>query len=109
MLLAGNFYEFVPVGCHLLHVGSVGIERHHSECFALLRMTRADVGAVAATQTVEHAGLDDEVHALHGGGSFHLEGRQTVEAGQLVVGQHKRTDGCVRTDIGALVTLDTVL
>ena len=49
------------------------------------------------------------MHALHGGGSLHLEALKAVEASQLVVGQNERTDGSVRTDIGTLVTLDTVV
>ena len=38
---------------HLLHFSSIGVERNHGEGLAQLRVARADVGAVAATQTVE--------------------------------------------------------
>ena len=63
---------FVPVLGLLLHVSSIWVERNHGEGLAGLRVARADVGAVAATQTVEDRRLDDEVHALHGCRSLHL-------------------------------------
>ena len=57
-----------------------------------------------------------EVHALHGGRCLHVDGIEglrrgsnRLNAGELVVGQYERTDGSVRTDVGTLVTLDTVL
>ena len=49
------------------------------------------------------------MHALHSGRGLHLEGLQTIELSQLVVSQNERTDGSVRTDVGTLVTLDTVV
>ena len=64
----------------------------------------------AATQTVEDGGLNAEVHALHGGRSLHLECVVgSSEALDLVLVEDERTDGSVRTDVGALVTLDTVV
>ena len=49
------------------------------------------------------------MHTLHSGRSLHLDGVETVEGGELIVGQNERTDGSVRANEGALVTLDTVL
>ena len=49
------------------------------------------------------------MHALHGGGSLHLAAVEALELCQLLVGEDERTDGSMRTNVGALVTLDTVL
>ena len=49
------------------------------------------------------------MHTLHSGGSLHLDGVETVEGSELIVGEHERTDGSVRANEGTLVTLDTVL
>ena len=49
------------------------------------------------------------MHALHSGGSLHLNGIKVIKSLELVIGQNERTDGSVRTDICALVALDTVV
>ena len=50
------------------------------------------------------------MHALHGGRSLHLECVVgSSKALDLVLVEDERTDGSVRTDVGTLVTLDTVL
>ena len=109
VLLGGNLNELVPVGGHLLHVVGIRIEGHHGEGLAKLGIARTDVGTVAAAEAVEHTGLNDKVHALHGGRRLHLKAIQTIKLSQLIVGKHKRTDGSVGTDVSALVALDTVL
>ena len=48
------------------------------------------------------------MHALHCGRSLHLNGIK-LKVLKLIISQNKRTDGSVRTDICALVTLYAVL
>ena len=83
-------------------------ERRHGEGFTRFGLTGADIHAVGATRAVEYAHLDAEVHTLHGYGRLHLE-RGCVETGLFVGVEHEGTDTAVRTNVGALVTLDTVL
>ena len=90
-----------------LHLGSVGVERHHLEGLLTL-LARADIGAVAAAETVEHGGLNAEVHTLHSLRSQHVDGL-ALKLGGLLVVEDERTDGSMRTAEGTLVALDTVL
>ena len=106
--------EILPVLCFLLHVFCVDVEGNHLESLLelaclLVLLSGANVGTVAATQTVENRGLDAEMHALESCGSLNLLCLETLDASQLVVGKNERTDGSVRTNERTLVTLDTVL
>ncbi len=64
ILLGRNLNQLVPIGSHLLVLGSIGVEWNHCEGLTQLRITWADVSTVlalaseqvraAATQTVEY-------------------------------------------------------
>ena len=108
MLALHLLHTVLPLPGLELHLFLVGVVRHHSESLAQLRIARADVSTVAASETVENRNLNGEVHALHGCGSLHVEGLALV-ALHLLVGHNERTDGSVRTDICTLVALDAVV
>ena len=100
---------------HVVHaifpVGSFGhltFEVNHLQGFAtLLRVARTYVHAVAATQAVQYVYLHAECHAVE----CLAHSLQHREVGPLLLLciEYERTDGSVRTNIGTLVTLDTVL
>ena len=108
VLLRSNFlYHVVPV-LHLLHhVGCINIERNHDERLLAL-LARANVGTVAATETVEHVDLNAELHAFELLRSKDIHGC-AVKSGFLFLIQYERADCCMRTTVGTLVALDTVL
>ena len=109
MFRSNILHQLIPVLCFLLHVFSIGVEGHHGECFAKFRIARANIGTVAASQTVEHRSFNAEVHTLHSCGSLHLDGVECVETSQFLVGENEGSDGSVRTNECTLVTLDTVV
>ena len=88
---------------HLIHLRLEVL--HHERLLALL--TRADVGTVAAAETVEHVHLNAEVHA----GKHLALSLELREVGALLFlfVKHEGTDRGVRADVGTLVTLDTVV
>ena len=109
MLLACHLlHEVLPVGGILLSLLGRVVVGLHCQSHALLGVAGTNVGTVAATQTVLVIHSDDEVHALHSGGSLHLYALALV-ACQFLVGHYDRTDSGVRTNECTLVTLDTVL
>ena len=104
MLLAGDVFHAVVT---ILGHGHLTVEGNHLKGFVATH-AGADVGTVAAAQTVEHVDLLNEVHTLHGSRGFHFE-RTACKVFGFYVGHHKRTDGGVGANKGALVTLDTVV
>ena len=103
MLLALNVLsKVVPVG-NLLFVVREG---HHCQCLSVL-VAGTNVGTVATTNAIEHAHLNAEVHASHWLGNFHFE-CCIFKALHFFLVENERTDTSVRTNVGALVTLNTV-
>ena len=104
MLLALNVLsKVVPVG-NLLFVVREG---HHCQCLSVL-VARTNVGTVATTNAIEHAHLNAEVHASHWLGNFHFE-CCILKALHFFLVENERADTSVRTNVGTLVTLNTVL
>src|SRR5574344_2256212 len=91
--------EIIPAGS--LHV--IACERNHRECLAGLRITRTNISTVAASEAVQYAWLDHEVHTFHGCRSLHLD-RIAIVTLDLLVIQNERTDDSVRTYVSTLVT-----
>ena len=92
-----------PVGCFR----QLAFEVLHDQRLAtLLRITRTNIGTVTATQTVKNVYLHTESHAFE----CLTYSFQLSEVGTLLLFgiQYERTDSSVRTNIGTLVTLDTV-
>ena len=86
----------------------LGVERLHGECLLAL-LSGADISTVTAAETVEDVDLDAEAHTL----KLLTDGRLGyVALGSilhLLLIEDKGTDGSVRTNIGTLITLDTIL
>ena len=84
----------------------LGLQRFHHQGFFL---GRADVGAVAAAETVQRIGLHPEMVVLKllSQGRY---GNQSFASGlDLFGGQQHRADGRVGADHGALVALNAVV
>ena len=94
--------EVVPVSNHLLIVR----KRHHFQRLTKF-VSRTYICAVTASHTVENAYLDAEVHACHW--SWNLHGQcLVIESLHFFLIQYKRTNGCVRANVGTFVALDAV-
>ena len=76
------------------------------QCFSVL-VTRTNICTVATTNAIEYAHLNAEVHASHWLGNFHFE-CGILKALHLFLVENERTDTSMRTNVGTLVTLDTV-
>ena len=92
---------------HLLdHIRSVNIERSHNERFFTL-FTWADVSTVTTAKAVENINLNAELHTFKLLWSEDINGLIS-EVTLFFFVKNKRTDSCMRTTVGTLVTLDTV-
>ena len=94
--------EVVPVLNHLL----IACKWNHLQCLTLF-VSRADIGTVTTTYTVEYTYLNAEVHASHWSWNLHSQ-CLVIETFHLFLIQYKWTNGCVRTNVSTFVTLDTV-
>ena len=102
MLRRNVSHAVVPV----IGLSQLAFQRNHRQSLVALE-SRTDIGAVTATQTVENVYLHTELHTLHSGWSLHVQ-HSEASALLLLVVQYERTDRSVRTNVSALVTLDTV-
>ena len=101
ILVTHVFGQVIPV----FLLVELRFERLHHQS---LGRSRTDIGAVATAGAVQRADLDPELVSLRRTDT--LQGRHALgSGGNLFVGQQERTDHSVRADIGALITLDTVL
>ncbi len=104
ILLGGNFLNAIfPV------VGFAELSFKWNHCKSLFAfLAWADIGAVAAAETVENINLLNIVHAFHCFRSKHVKSF-ALEILNFFVCHYERTDGSVRTAEGTLVALDTVV
>ena len=72
------------------------------------RISRADIYAVGAAGAVKLRNGNLKLHALGLGADGILKDRSCRSGSNLFVGEDKGTDGCVRTDVSALVALDAL-
>ena len=93
--------EVIPILSELLHILCVWVVSNHLESLLVLTsllvlLAWANVGTVAATETVEWRWSDNEVHALECSRSLDFLCR-SVDACKLVSVEYEWTDSCVRT------------
>ena len=96
-------HAVIPFGLHC----ELGLEGFHFESLhAFLAGTY--INTVAAAETVENV---DGLHELHAGECLSDGGESCFDGRSVHLGlvEHEGTDSGVRTNVGALVTLDTVV
>jgi len=85
----------------------LGFQGLHDQC---LFLGRTDIGAIAATGTVKDAHLDAEVQSAESSGRSGLPQYHSLRGiGRFRLIEQERPDGSVRTYVGTLVTLDTIV
>jgi hypothetical protein len=104
MCLAGHiFYHVIPI-LLIFVLGGDGLHRKRFLAFP----SRTNIGTIAATQTVEHVNLNTKTHTCKlsalGFQYFHV----LTQSFLFIFIEHKRTYGCMRTNVSTLVALDAV-